>query len=59
MSSMRSASSRHRKRTPDRPMRPRSMRSLSRPGVATRMSQPRSSSRSCAQACTTDGCVWR
>lgn len=47
MSSMRSASSRARKRIWDRDTRALSIRSLSRPGVATRMSQPRSSSLSC------------
>lgn len=45
MSSMRSASSSTRNWMQHREMRPRWMRSTSRPGVATRRSHPRSSSR--------------
>ena len=48
MSSMRSASSSTRKRTFERLMRPRSIISTRRPGVADRRSQPRSIWRSCA-----------
>ena len=52
MSSMRSASSSARKRQLLRLTRARSIRSLSRPGVATRMSHPRSISRSCDKQLT-------
>lgn len=47
MSSMRSASSNTRNWMHAREMRPRSRRSTSRPGVATRRSHPLSSSRNC------------
>ena len=47
MSSMRSASSRTRYRVRDSEMRPLCMKEFRRPGVAMRMSTPRSSWRSC------------
>ena len=50
MSSIRSASSRHKYLTLFSETLPLSIKSIKRPGAATRISQPRSSSRSCSPA---------